>query len=301
MQKKLLIIGGTGLLGINWALLQREKFEVVIGTNSRDIFINGVTQIRIDFEKVEQQIIESKADIVINAAGMTSVEMCEHQPDLAYKINVILSKKIAVAVNRCNTKLVQISTDHLFDGLESLVSEDCTPCPVNHYGLTKYFAEKEVAEACPSALIIRTNFFGWGPSYRKSFSDYILSNLSNKFNIGLFSDVYYTPILISDLVSATHALCERNKSGIFHVVGGERISKYQFGIELAKAFDLDATYITETSFLKRKDLVKRPLDMSLSNTKLISELSYSIGTIGQQLTKLKNERGFYFYKEIISL
>ena len=59
------------------------------------------------------------------------------------------------------------------------------------YAATKVQAETRVLENYSKALIIRTNFYGWGTSYRKSFSDYIIESLRKKQLITLFDDVYY--------------------------------------------------------------------------------------------------------------
>ena len=71
--------------------------------------------------------------------------------------------------------------------------------PLNNYALTKSKAEDTILEINKSSLIIRTNFFGWGPSYKKSFSDKIISYLETNKKIELFNDVYFTPISIIEL------------------------------------------------------------------------------------------------------
>jgi dTDP-4-dehydrorhamnose reductase len=149
-------------------------------------------------------------------------------------------------------------------------------------------AECVVINECKSAIVVRTNFFGWGPSYKKSFSDYIIDNLRNNSIITLFSDVYYTPISMQRLVDMTHHLIVENKSGIFNISTDQRISKYDFGLMIANKFSLNKSLISKGMFKDRKDLVKRPCDMSLSNHKIKKIFKINNITINDDLNLLQN-------------
>jgi dTDP-4-dehydrorhamnose reductase len=138
----------------------------------------------------------------------------------------------------------------------------------------------------PNALIIRTNFFGWGTSYRQSFSDFVIDNLRKGNNITLFNDVFYTPILIETLVEIVMELYFKKTTGIFNVVGNDRVSKLEFGLELAKVFGLDIDLIKEGSIKDNKDLVKRPKDLSLSNSKVNRFLMKEIINLSDQIARL---------------
>lgn len=303
MRKKVLIIGGSGLLGVNWAIQKRDTCDMMIGLNQRTITIQGVSAVALNSTEeplMFRQITQLKPDIIVNAAGLTSVESCEKKPFEAVRVNVDLSKQIAIAAKDCGAKMIQISTDHLYSGNMPSVHELITPQPVNQYGITKWKAEQAVLDACPQSLIIRTNFYGWGPKYRQSFTDFIISHLRTGKNIRLFEDVYYSPILISVLVDTIHELINKEASGIFNVVGDERVSKLSFGKKVADIFSLDKKLILSDSFAKRVDLVKRPLDMSLSNAKVVNFLGKNLGTIEDHLLQLKEEETKY-YQEIIHL
>ena len=113
----------------------------------------------------------------------------------------------------------------------------------------------------------------------------------------MFTDVFYTPIIISELVDTIHILLDKNLAGIFNVVGNERISKYMFGKKIAQIFSLDDKLILPDSFMNRKDLVNRPLDMSLSNDKIYLHLGKRLGNINDHLIKLKEQETNNF-KEI---
>lgn len=292
-KKNILITGGSGLLAINWAVSQRNNYSITLSLHRRKIVLSGVNCFQLSLESVDS-ILEflnvNQPDLLIHTAGLTNIEMCEAEPDLARYINVELSKNITDACASLGIKLVHISTDHLFSGEVALVSENNQLRPQNIYATTKAEAEKYVFDNCPDALIIRTNFFGWGLKYRESFSDMIINSLSNNKSIMLFQDVFYTPILIETLSGIVHELDESGTKGIYHVVCNERLSKLEFGYKIAERFGLNSKLIISGSIKQNSGLVKRPMDMSLSNVKLCDFLDREIGSVESQLNILHHQQ-----------
>ena len=168
--------------------------------------------------------------------GYTNVENCEINYKDAIKINSFYASRIAKISKKLKLKFVHISTDHLFDGKTKNNNENSEPNPLNNYAKSKFEGEKQVSKFNKDALIIRTNFFGWGPTYKKSFSDFIISSLENNLSISLFSDVNYNPILVSELANAVNKLIDKKCKGIYNVVSPQPISKLNFGKLLAKEF-----------------------------------------------------------------
>ena len=289
-KNRLLITGGSGLLALNWAYAMREKYLIIMGLHQRKINLTGTKIVHLNLESLDnlsRQFEVLHPEIVIHTAGLTSVEKCQSDPMLAQKLNIILSINIAKVCAMFKVPLIHISTDHLYSGHSSFVDESLLTSPVNVYGSTKAEAELRVLDENPEALIIRTNFFGWGTNYRQSFSDLIIDRLREKKEIELFDDVFYTPILIEVLAQAAHDLIAMNAKGIFNIVGGQRISKFTFGLTLAQVFGLDDALIKPTQIAMKSLLVKRPLDMSLSNKKAVSFLGRELGTIDDYLSQLR--------------
>ena len=197
--------------------------------------------------------------------------------------------------------MIYISTDHLFSGNESLVQEDYPVSPANVYAKTKAEAETCVLDSDAEALIIRTNFYGWCTSYRQSFSGMVINHLRAGKKISLFKDIYYTPMLIEPLVNSVHELVHKKAKGIFNVVGDDRISKYDFGLRLAKAFNLDNGLIDEGKIIDKPSLVNRPHDMSLSNKKVSNYLGRKMGGLDEQILKLKAQEVNGLAKELQAL
>ena len=149
---------------------------------------------------------------------------------------------------------------------------------------------QKVLNKNPESLVIRTNFFGWGTSYRNSFSDWIIKSLRESKSIKLFSDVYFTPIYIKELVNIIHILLNKKKYGIYNIVSNERISKFNFGIKIAKIFGYPISLIRPISIDELNFLVSRPKDMSLSTKKISNDLNLQLKSIEDQLLDLKNEK-----------
>ena len=288
----LLITGGSGLLGLNWAVAMRERFSVVLGLHQRSISLAAVQSELIDLtsvDKLASQLEGARIASVVHAAGLTSVEQCELNPERAWYVNVDIAENVARACAKVDIPLVYISSDHLFSGKESMSTENASPSPVNVYGKTKAEAETRVLSAHSKTLVIRTNFYGWGTGYRGSFSDRIIDALRRHQPITLFGDVYYTPIFIRELVQIVHELVDRRVTGVFNVVGNERLSKYEFGIHVADIFDLDARLIRRGTLSEVPELVRRPHDMSLLNRKVCIVLGRAILPISNQLAALKRQ------------
>jgi len=294
MRKKVLITGGSGLLAFNWALSIRNNYAVTLLLHNKKISLSGVDTDIVSLSSLDEclsVLTKNQPDIVIHTAGLTNVEECESNPDLAQEVNVDLAKNIAIACSEQNVKLVHISTDHLFSGSQQHSTEESTVNPINNYAKTKLLGEQQVLENCKDALIVRTNFFAWGTGYRQSFSDFILDKLKHNKQVDLFSDVFFTTILVDELSKRTHQLVDLNAVGIFNIVSSERISKYEFGIKLANCFNLDVSLINKVSINSKQNLVDRPMDMSLSNAKLFQTLNCEISSLDEQLKIFKKQEG----------
>jgi len=289
MQQRVLITGGSGLLALNWAQAMRTRCAITLGLHDREISLAGTHTRNIDLESVDKltRVFEElECQVVIHAAGLTSVERCESEPSLAQHVNVTLASNVAKACTSLDIQLVHISTDHLFTGQDSSVTEDQLLAPVNIYGKTKAEAECRVREKNPQALLIRTNFFGWGTSYRNSFSDIVIEALRSDKGITLFQDIFYTPILIETAANAVHDLIDLKARGIFNIVGDDRVSKYDFGIAIADKFNLDPSGIIPGLFANQPTLTQRPFDMSLANKKVRNVLGRPIGGLQEQMAVL---------------
>ena len=101
--------------------------------------------------------------------------------------------------------------------------------------------------------------------------------------------MFYTPILVETLALAVHELISLKATGIFNVVGDERISKYDFGFKLSEEFGLEFGHVRSGGFLDQTSLVHRPSDMSLSNHKVCNLLGRRLGGMKEHLIRLHQQ------------
>jgi dTDP-4-dehydrorhamnose reductase len=286
------ITGGAGLLALNWALSQRGHRPVTLALHRRHVAIDGVDVhgCRLDsVDDVQRALDQVQPSLVVHAAAMTNVEACEAAPAAARHVNVDIAANVAAACGRHRIALAHISTDHLFAGEAACVGEDEPVAPRNVYGRTKAEAERRVLDAHPGAIVVRTNFFAWGPSYRPSLSDKVLAWLRGGETATLFTDAYFTPLLADALARAVVDLIAAGRSGVYHVVGDERISKHDFGVKLAQTFGLDQGLIQPALMADAPDLVRRPHDMSLSNARARAALGRPLGGVDVHLQALREQ------------
>ena len=220
-------------------------------------------------------------------AGLMNVEGCETDPVQAFQLNVGAAERVARVAKASGARLVHISTDHLFDGRRPWRTEADAPSPMNNYARTKWQAEQVVMETCPDALIIRCNFFGWGTRVRTSFSDWILRSLEQRQELRMFDDVFFTPMLINDLIDVIIELIARESAGIFNVAGGECLTKYAFALKVAEMFGHSTGRIRATSVEEIAFKARRPKDMSLSSLKLEEHLHIRVPGVADSLRRVR--------------
>ena len=287
--KNVLFFGGSSLLATMWYDCWKNKYKIYATQHQTIIDIDSVNVIPItnisDFI-VKNLISKYNIEIVINCIGLTNVEKCEKTPSIANFLNAEIPSIIAKSCFEKNVFFVHISTDHLSDGCSPFSSEQDTPNPINQYAVSKLKAENLVLKQNPDSLIIRTNFFGFGPKHKSSFSDVIIQALLNKEKIDLFEDVFFTPIYIQELAKVVYQLLTKKQKGIFNVVSNEKISKHEFGILIADCMDISKSLILRGSLSSRNDLVIRPKDMSLSNNKVRSIQGIEIKNLKNQIKDL---------------
>lgn len=283
--KKILITGGSGLLGVNLAVRLRHRYEVVILTNKKKIDISSTISVYGKSFLSEKKTF-FKPDLVINTVALTNIELCEKNPLLALETNLDYLKPLVLLCKKNNSKLIHISTDHLSDGLTPFAEEYNDLNPINQYAKTKLQAEDYIERQMPDAVIIRTNFFGWGPSYRRSFSDRIINTIKHNREIFLFEDAFFSPVSTRRLSKIIAKLFEYDAQGIFNVSSNDRISKLQFGLKICDYFQLDKMLVIASSFEHQKQLTNRPKDTSLNNEKVSSFLNFDCGSVLNNINDL---------------
>ena len=299
MKKKLLIIGASGLFGSNFIQKNKDRYNIICNRNIKSIKDNQLKIVRLNFNnqaKLFAEIKKIKPDIILNAAGLTDVKKCELKKKEADIKNFKIIRPLVKISNNLKIKFVQISTDHIYDGKKSgSYTETDKVKPLNYYAFSKIKAEEEIQKFSKNFLIIRTNFFGWGTNYRKSFSDVIIKNLSSSKDIYLKSNIFFSPIYLGNLIESLNELIKNDQHGIFNISSNEKISKYEFGKMIARTFGFNSKLVKKDNHSD----VPRPKNMALNNNKISKIISKKFFNLSQNIKNLKNDFSKPYIKKII--
>ncbi|MBI2758567.1 MAG: SDR family oxidoreductase [Chloroflexi bacterium] len=295
---RLLITGASGLLGLNLALDAGQSHDVVgVERNTlTPVPFNVIKADLLDPQAVGRVLNESKPEAVIHCAALANVDVCESNPDLARRMNAELPYELADACLRRKIRLVHISTDAVFDGqLENgSYTESDRPNPLGVYAQTKYEGEQAVLQVNPLAIVARVNFYGWSLSGRRSLAEFFVNNLSAGKTINGFTDVIFCPMLVNHLGGVLLEMIEKGLHGLYHVVGPEAMSKYQFGVEIARKFGLKENLISPQSVDKSSLTARRSHNLWLSIHKLSTDLGHPLPVFSTGLQKFytQYQRGY---------
>ena len=293
VKKKILIIGGTSLLGINLAVSTLNIYDIYITLHKKKIKIKNTKNIKINFEKYKeaQEIIKNiNPEYILNFAALTDVNKCEINKKLAYYLNATIPYILSKISNNLKCKLIHISTDQLFNKKKILFNEQSKVSPLNYYAKTKYLGERKIIKFCKNYLILRTNFFGYGTQYKKSYSDFILNELEKRKEIYLSDSIFFNPIYIGNLIKIINFMILNNVKGLFNISADNNISKYLFAITLCNHLNINNKRVLK---IKNNIIVKqiafRPLNMSLANKKLKKIYINKIGTVEENIQMMIND------------
>lgn len=261
-----LLVIGVGLLGREVARASGDVFNTAVTYNKNPVQIEGCQTYQMDITKDADLIRNLSPEYIVLTAAMTNVDLCETDREGAWKANALGPKSIAEAAQEIGAKLIHVSTDFVFDGERGMYSEDDHVNPINYYGESKLAGERFVQEICPDSLIARTSvLYGHSP-VRLNFATWAAAEMQKGNRINIVNDQYNSPTYSSNL--ADMILRIRDEVGIFHACGSQRISRYDFAIEIAKAFGLDESLINSISSDQLKLKARRPGDSSMNVSKI---------------------------------
>jgi dTDP-4-dehydrorhamnose reductase len=272
---KLLVTGASGLLGLNLALQAADGHAVTAVDRGRlaDTPFKLLQADLLDDGAPDAALEAVAPDWVVHCAALADLDACEANPDLARRMNVDVAGTLAAACARRGIRLLHISTDAVFDGQrDGFYTEADEPAPLGVYAQTKLDGERAVQRANPEAIIARVNFYGWSLSGKRSLAEFFLNNLLNDKSMSGFTDVMFCPMLVNDLTQVLLEMMERGLQGLYHAVGPQAMSKYQFGVEIARKFGLRESGISPKSILSSSLTARRSHNLSLSVHKLSTAL-----------------------------
>ena len=271
---KVLVIGGGSTIGSKIVKYFIEKNIDVEFTHLKNNVPFGKGS-SLDITKKDntiELISKIRPNIVIHTSALTNVDLCETNRTLADSINVEGTANVIEGCKRTKSKLVYISTSFVFSGKKDQCSEEEKTSPSTYYGLTKLKGEELVRQSDLKYLILRTDQpYGWAEKWQHTNS--VLRILQTLQGGNVFTEVadwYNTPTYIPDFVSATVKLLELEEVGIFHLVGSDFISRYEWALVVCEIFGLDKKLIASINSTSLNLAAKRG-NVHLNNEKLFQK------------------------------
>ena len=271
---KFLVTGSAGLIGRQVVKDLSETHEVFSCYNkSKPEHGNIIKMDLLNHEMISNVMSEKKPDVVIHLGAMTAVDLCDTQQDNALKINSQATEILAKECSKINSFMVYVSTDYVFDGNTGMYEENDTTNPLGFYGKSKLLGEKSIQNFSSNWCIARTSTpFGLHPT-KKSFPIWVIENLQKQKQIDVLTDQFTSPTYVPNLSRMLIEISERHLTGIIHVAGASKISRYEMASLVSDKLGLDGKLLREISINDIKWEAQRPKDSSLNVSKAISTLN----------------------------
>lgn len=259
---RILILGAKGMLGRG--LMKEFSEDDVISWGKNDLDITSPSE-------VKNKIFKLKPEIIINSAAYTNVDSAENNCQLVMKVNGEAVGYIAEMAQEIEAKLIQISTDYVFDGqLKDGYEEDYKiRSPLNIYGISKLLGENLIERGIENGLkgfVVRISYlFG---EQGENLVNKIVKLVSEKDNVKVVYDQKGTLTFTKDLSKGIREIIEKDISpGIYHIVNNNSFSCYELAKEISKILNKDVI-IDKMPYKDYPVKTKRPMNSILLNTKL---------------------------------
>jgi len=236
---KILITGSRGQLGLEIIkqLKCREQIEL-IETDVHNLDIVNQKEV---FALVEQQ----KPDVIINCAAYTNVDGCEANEIDAFRVNAIGAQNLSAAAYSVGAKMVQVSTDYVFDGTGNSPKREYDKVnPQSVYGVSKELGEQLVKQTNPKHFILRTAWlYGEGNNFVRT----MIKISKEKTEISVVNDQIGSPTSTVDLARCIIDLISTDSYGTYHATCEGQCSWYDFAKRIFEIKGININVIPMTS------------------------------------------------------
>jgi len=282
---KFLVTGSAGLVGSQIVKDLTKQNHTVYSCYHDEKPLHG-TLLQLDLtdqNKIIQTIQETKPDRIIHLAAMTDVELCETEKELATLLNAKATETIAKQAAKQQAFFVYVSTDYIFDGITGMKKEDDPTNPLGVYGKSKLEGELALNKLASNWCIARTST-PFGIHYKKkSFPLWVKENLEAKKEIPVLVDQFTSPTFVPNLSKMLIEVATRQITGIIHLAGATRISRYSLAELIAEKFSLDKKLLIPAKINEMDWKAQRPKDSSLDVTFVTEILNEKPQKIEQSL------------------
>ena len=292
-KKKLIITGASGFLGYHLLRVAATGWEVYGTTHSTGFDFGDAVAVNCDIRnyiELGNFIDDIEPDAVIHAAAISDANFCEKNKELSYEVNVEAAKNLAGICCDFHIPFAFTSTDLVFDGKQGMYKESDIKKPVSVYGEQKSVAEDEVLRIYQEATVFRLPLmFGEPKASAANYLQKFISQIKSGGKVSLFHDEYRSVCGARSIAKGILKLM--NETGIIHLAGKEKLSRYDFGVKVVKAFGLDESLLQSCSQKDVKMAAPRPADVTLDVSKAVS-LGYAPLSVDEELNLIAT--GKYF-------
>lgn len=289
----LLVTGGTGNLGshIVRQAVKSGKWDEVHATyhtlnpNFHKVFWHFADA----RNPLTPTLSRIKPSCIIHTMALSSPDECERRKLDAWQINVKATGEIASYANVNSIRMVHTSTDLVFDGEKGNYTERDPVQPVNFYGDTKAEVENDIKENFSSNNYVTARvglLYGFNQNQRLNFFDTIYNGLRHQQPVTLFDDQFRSMMSIANAAECLLELTLHTYSGLIHLGGPERISRYDFGVRLASLLKLPANVLVKAPMSELPSLSRRPKDVSLDISLAKSILKTPIQSVDEGIRSI---------------
>jgi dTDP-4-dehydrorhamnose reductase len=243
----------------------RERGHALLGTYRQHPQAGLVWLDTADPAGVASWLERLRPDWLFYPAGLSWVDLCEHETERCHLENVALPVAVAHQAARQGAGFVYYSTEYVFDGDHGPYTEQAAPHPLSEYGRSKLAAEKSLMAVTDRLIIVRTTVV-YGPELqRKNFVYQLVAKLRRGEIMVVPNDQISTPTYNLDLACASVECAEQELTGIINLVGPDRLSRYEFALAACRVLDLDEQLVTPRATGELGQLAPRPLNAGLLN------------------------------------
>jgi dTDP-4-dehydrorhamnose reductase len=289
---RILITGSNGLLGQKIVKICLKRGADFLATsngknrnqdcpadNYREMDITNQSQINTIFS-------EYNPTHIIHTAALTNVDYCELNPEECQQVNVLATQKLWEEAQKINAHFQLLSTDFIFDGLTGNYKETDEPSAVSIYGQSKVDAEKILINSKNTNWSIARTIIVYGTANNLSRTNIVLWSieaLTKGDPMKIINDQFRMPTWADDLAWGCLEICNRNKTGIFHLCGPELMAVNEIVFRIAKHIgkSTDKVEIISSSTLNQP--AKRPPRTGFDLTKSRKELDYNPKSIEETI------------------
>ena len=289
--KKILVTGSAGLIGTQIVkdLLDNHK-QVYSCYNKTKPELGIITHLDLTKkDDIVNTMNRIKPDVVIHLGAMTDVELCETETELAKKINTDATEILALESEKYNTFFVYMSTDYVFDGKVGMKKENDKTNPINFYGKSKLDGERIFKKITTPNVNIRTSTPFGIHSKKISFPIWVKKNLELEKEISVVVDQYTSPSYVPNISKMIIEIMERKITGIIHLAGATKISRYDFAVQISKIINANKQFLKLIKMDQMDWKAQRPADSSLSVSKANKILKNKPEKIEDSLKLLFNQ------------